>query len=505
MKHFILILTMTLLSGSLLAQIGEPENLGTNVNTEYSEVAPVISPDGKTLFFARKGHPDNLGVMKYYDIWYSELQSDNTWSQAKNIGAPLNNEYSNDIQAISADGSTILIKGYYNEGTYETGKGYSFAQKSGSNWDFPKGIDIEGYEDMVKGAYSSATMSTNQRVIILAFSEEAESKVDDLYVTQKQSNGSWSKPQYITSLNKSDYTETAPFLAADDKTLYFSSNRPGGLGKNDIYITRRLDDTWTNWSEPENIGEPINTSAWDAYYAMPASAEFAYTVSSNNSIGQADIFQVKLQDDFKPDAVVMIYGKVYNGKTEIPMSADVQYNQATTGSELGNISTQPSGEYKIFLPYGQKYTYSPNKTGYIASEEVIDLTEVYSYQEIEQDLYLFPLEAGVKVKLENIFFKKGKSDLLEESYPELNHLYTVMRSNPTLRIQLNGHTDINGSDRALNELSRRRVVAVRGYLVNKGISEDRIETKAFGKTQPITTDPDEQEKNRRVEVEVLAI
>lgn len=505
MKHFILILTVTLFSNAILAQIGEPQNLGSNVNTEYSEVAPVISPDGKTLFFARKGHPDNLGENKYYDIWYSELQSDNSWSLAKNIGAPLNNDYSNDIQAISADGNTILIKGYYSLGIYKTGKGYSFAKKYGSEWEFPEGIDIEDYSSMVKGAYSSATMSTNQNVIILAFSEEADSKVDDIYFTKKQSDGSWSKPKYITSLNTDSYTETAPFLAADDKTLYFSSNRPGGLGKNDIYISRRLDDTWTNWSEPENIGAPINTSAWDAYYSMPASAEYAYTVSSNNSIGQADIFQVKLQDDYKPDAVVMVYGKVYNGKTEVPMSADVQYNKGSDGSELGNTSTQPSGEYKIFLPYGQKYTYSPNKTGFISSEEVIDLTEVYDYQEIEQDLYLFPLEAGVKVELENIFFKKGKSDLLEESYPELNHLYTVMKGNPTLRIQLNGHTDINGSDRALNELSRRRVVAVKGYLVGKGISEDRIETKAFGKTQPLTTDPDEQEKNRRVEVEVLEI
>lgn len=601
MKQFIYILMLTLLSVTVLAQTEELENLGVNINTAYSEISPVISPDGKTLYFVRKYHPDNLGYERRDDIWYSELQSDGTWSQAQNIGKPLNTSSPDGIQAISADGNTVLLRGYYEDGVRKKGNGYSFVQKSDSTWGIPQGIDIEGYREMAQGDRSNATMSTNQDVIILSFSEETDSQINDLYVTQKQDDGSWSRSQYITFLNTDDYTETVPFLAADDKTLYFSSNRSGGLGNNDIYVTHRLDDTWMNWSEPENIGAPINTTAWDAYYTLPASGEYTYTVSYNNSIGRADIFQIKLEDRFKPEAVVMIYGKVYNGKTQVPISATIQYHpvsdstelgkintqitgeytiflpcnekyifrsyktgytaseevidltdvssyqeveqdlylfpqeslkpdtlvmvygkvyngktktpmdatiqyhQASDATELENISTQATGEYKLFLPYGQKYTYSPNKTGFISSETVIDLTTVDTYQEIEQDLYLFPLETGVKIALENIFFKQGKSDLLEESYSELNHLYLVMSNNPTLRVQLNGHTDINGSDRALNGLSKRRVVAVRGYLVGKGISEDRIETKAFGKTQPITIDPDEQEKNRRVEVEVLGI
>jgi len=490
------------------AQDIEVENLGFNVNSEYSEVSPIISPDGKTLFFARKGDPKNEGVDKNYDIWYSTLQADGTWSKAQNIGAPLNNDKSNDVQSISADGNSILVKGYYKNGVFTKGKGYSISRRTSTGWGNPEGIEIDNYENMVKGRFASAALSSNGQVMILAFSETPQSSDDDLYVSFKQ-GGTWSKPKAINQLNTAAYTETAPFIAADGKTLYFASNRPGGLGSNDIYLVKRLDDSWMNWSSPENVGAPINTSNWDAYYTTPASGDYAYTISSNNSLGKSDIMRVKMPEKAQPESVVLIYGTVYNSKTNQPIdiTSSVLYEKLVNGEQAGITSTDAMGNYKIILPYGEKYGYQASANGFLSMDENIDLTNISTYQEIQKDLYLVPLEKGAKVRLNNIFFEQSKADLLAESFPELNRLVSILEQYPTLVIQLNGHTEIFGNERALMTLSKRRVEAVRNYLVKQGINGDRIKTKAFGGSEPITTEntPEARAKNRRVEIEVLDI
>jgi outer membrane protein OmpA-like peptidoglycan-associated protein/Tol biopolymer transport system component len=287
-----------LMSISLSAQ-KLPENLGSAVNSEYSELNPVISPDGRTLYFGRKSHPSNRYGVKgsetisgSQDIWFSEKVGD-TWSSARRLSEVLNRDQYNTILSISPDGQTILLKGAYVNGTYET-RGFSISNKTTGGWSVPVKVDIPGYEQMSKGKNEYAYLSMDGKAILLAFSRKKNSEDDDLYVSFYE-DGRWSRPMDLGESINTKYSETTPFLSADGKTLYFSSDRPGGQGSQDIYLTRRLDDTWQNWRKPQNLGSPINTEEYDAYYSIAAKGDYAYFMSGKASLGKKDIFRLSVE------------------------------------------------------------------------------------------------------------------------------------------------------------------------------------------------------------------
>jgi len=276
------------------------ENLGSAVNSQYSELNPVMAPDGKTLYFGRKSHPQNkfgtIGtetVSGSQDIWYSELMG-GVWSAAKRMPDVLNRDQYNTILSISPDGQTILVKGAYVNGEYET-RGFSISKKTASSWTVPEKLNIPKYEQMSKGKNEYAYLSMDGKILLLAFSEKKNSENDDLYVSFLE-EGEWSKPENLGRKINTDYSETTPFLAADGKTLYFSSNRPGGKGSHDIYMARRIDDNWLNWRTALRLEEPFNTEDYDAYYSLSAKGDYAYFLSGKNSLGKKDIFRFKTED-----------------------------------------------------------------------------------------------------------------------------------------------------------------------------------------------------------------
>lgn len=281
-----------------------PENLGRGVNSEYLELNPVIAPDGKTLYFGRKNHPNNnFGtngsptIAGSQDIWYSIKKDNGEWGHAIRMNNTLNRDQYNTILSISPDGQTILLKGSYINGKYDS-RGFSISNKTKNGWEIPEKIDIPSYQKMSKGLNEYAYMSNDGQKIFLAFSEKKKSDRDDLYISFLGKNGKWSKPQNLGNKINTEYSETTPFLAADGRTLYFSSDRPGGIGSQDIYMTRRLGrDDWTNWSEPVNLGKPINTEKYDAYFSLAAEGNYAYFLSEENSYGKKDIFKIKFGSD----------------------------------------------------------------------------------------------------------------------------------------------------------------------------------------------------------------
>ena len=231
------------------------ENLGAQVNSEYNEINPMIAPDGKTLYFARISHPNNThGDKGSQDIWYSDFdEASKQWGPARRMGFPLNKDEYNCAYSITPDGQTMLIKGQYNSGNYET-RGFSLSKKTASGWSPPQKIDIPNYVNLSKGQFDCGFLSADGKVLLMAFSEKKNSKEDDIYVSFRQKDGSWSKPMDLGPEVNTKFTETTPFLAPDGATLYFSSNRDGGLGSNDIYVTKRVDKTWKHWSKPMNLG-----------------------------------------------------------------------------------------------------------------------------------------------------------------------------------------------------------------------------------------------------------
>jgi hypothetical protein len=220
-------------------------------------------------------------------------------------------------------------------------------------------------------------------------------------------------------------------LAADDKTLYFVSEGHPGFGNADVWMTKRLDDTWTNWSKPVNMGNKINTPDFDAYFSIDASGEYAYFSSAKNSYGRSDVFRIKMPKEAKPDPVVLIYGKVIDQKTNQPIKAKISYEQLPSGKEVGTANTSPEDMvYKIVLPFGENYGFMASADNYYSVTQNLDLSKLEAYQEMEVNLYLAPIQKDEAIRLNNIFFEFGKSVLKEESYPETQSFGKIINRQP---------------------------------------------------------------------------
>lgn len=485
----------------------EFENLGNKVNSEFSEINPIISPDGKILYFVRSNHPENtFGTEASQDIWYSEKNTDDSWEQAKRMQLPFNTARYNGIINVTPDGNALLIRGAFKNGKLY-GNGYSFSYKTATNWTNPEKIKIKSYTSMDVGMSNSAALSNDGKTLILSFCEKYQGTDNNLYVSFLIEGNKWSKPVSLGKNINTSSIESSPFLASDGVTLYFASDRPGSKGSTDIYMTKRLDDSWTNWSEPKNIGDNINSEGGEIYYSIDAAGKYAYIVSDKNTLGERDIVKILLKEEQKPDPVVLVYGNVYNKKTNEPLEAAITYETLGDKSEIVGIarSNPEKGEYKIVLPYGQLYGFSAESKGFMSVSDNIDLRYVEEYKEIKRDLYLVPIEIGQTVRLQNIFFDHNKAILRPESFPELERVVKLMNDNKSMKIEVAGHTDSDGSDEFNQKLSDNRAKAVMEYLVQKNISQSRVVYKGYGESKPIATNDTDEGKqlNRRVEFTVL--
>lgn len=488
------------------------ENLGININSDLPELRPTISADGNLLFFICENHPANTkyrSVPNSQDIWYSKRDSLGNWGEARHMRYPLNTAHYNAVYWISPDNNRMLIRGAFTEGAF-WGKGVSMSHlQPDSAWSAPGMLYIKHYEKYDRDRQSGATMAHDGQTLLLYMTPERGGANNDLYVCFLTGNGTWTEPRSLgKKINLPEYDEMTPYLAADGITLYFSSNRPGGLGDNDIWMTRRLDKTWQKWSEPVNLGSPINTPDWDAFFTLDAGGEYAYLTTSLDTYGGSDIVRVKLMEKEKPDPVVLVSGNVYNAKTKQPLSAALIYETLPDGTEAGNGVSNPSdGSFKIVLPYDKNYLIRATADKFFAQSENLNLDSLVKagYREIHKDLYLFPIEIGQVVRLNNVFFDFDQWDLRPESYVELDRVVKLLNENPAIEIEMSAHTDSKGSDEYNFTLSDNRAKSVKDYILSKGIAESRIISQGYGETKPVATNETDEGRqlNRRVEFKIL--
>ena len=484
-----------------------PDRLSATVNSVYNELKPLVTPDGKTLLFSRQFHPGNTGgVEDPEDIWFSQWNEEKgEWMEAVNMGGPLNTQGPNYISSITPDGNTVIItlgNRYTRNGKMKAG--VSVSTRTSEGWTKPVPFEIINEINLAEKA--NYYLANNREVLLMSVEGDPTFGSRDLYVSFLLDDGRWSEPQNLGSDINTALIEASPFLAPDDKTLYFSSDGYTGYGKKDIYVTRRLDDTWTSWSEPENLGPQINSPEEDAFFNIPPTGEYGY-FSRNFTENNSDIFRFELPKEHQPDAVITVRGVVYNTKTRRPMQARIFYESLPDGKEIGMIQSDPlTGEYQIILPTGKLYGYLAEAAGFVAINANIDLKDTEVYGELTKDLFLVPIEKGAVVRLNNIFFDFDKYVLKEESFPELNRMVEMMKESEELRISVEGHTDNIGTQQYNMVLSERRAQAVVDYLVRNGISADRLVAKGYGKSRPIVSNDDEidgRELNRRVEFKIL--
>ena len=482
--------------------------LGGQINTELDEGSPILSADGKMMCFNRMKNGGSW-TFEQSMAFHSEYdESKKAWTEAKPFSRNINSHNGVHILYLSPDKNTIIINSTYDSlGKSMKGvKGLSVSHRNPSGWSDPENIFIEGLVN--KDRYSSFGMAANNRVLLISVEMDGSYGERDLYVSFLQ-NGKWSPPRNMGPVINSFADESSPCMAPDNVTLYYSSIGKPGYGKSDVFVSRRLDDSWLNWTEPKNLGPEINSKFSDGGMQVDANGQYAYMNLVNEGNGRINICKIELPPSARPKPVVILTGHVYNAQTKKPMSAEVIYENIRNGNPEGITNSGANdGSFVIVLPYGLEYGFTARAKGYIGESQHLNLindTIKKGYQEMSVDLYLTPLIAGQFVKLNNIFFVTADYELMETSYTELDRLVEVMEQNSALQINVEGHTDMGSGgegSKILQTLSENRANAVKDYLIKKGVDGQRIFAIGFGNSKPISKN---QSLNRRVEIKIRSM
>lgn len=450
--------------------ISNAENLGMQINSAFAERLPIISPDGKTLWFARKYHPQNRGDDAHDDIWVSTLQGGNTWSRPINVGAPLNNEEHNFVFSVNPAGDKLWLANEYNSVKKD---GISYSIKNGRTWSRPRNVRInDHYND---GPFVCYHISHDEQVLLMSVTRREGMGENDLYVSFKTKNGEYTKPQSLGTTINSVGDDSSIFLAADGKTIYFSSNGHAGYGGYDMFRSQRLDDSWTRWSKPVNLGKNINSAAHDYNYTIPAKGDYAY-FSRDNASGMSDLFRIKLPEEVQPEPVVFITGQLLDANTKQPIGGVLNYGKEGNRNPNKMVSDD-RGKFAMVLPYGENVDMYAERDGYYAISEQIHLAE--QTEDLDSD-GASPDEPVASASNSDIDKMQLRLNELESDLVTLeNTPQPTYKNRKEKEEKLGQNSRPYASDPALLELQRRYEARL-NYLEN---NTDQITTKGTEKVE----------------------
>jgi len=473
----------------------EPHNLGDSINTNVSEYYPTITIDGGKLIFTRR-------VNNFNEDFYESDRANGVWSRSISLPGNINTNQNEGAQNVSQDGQWLIFTGCnFPEGhgscdlyiSYLTADGWSTPENLGDS------INSEFWE-------SAPSLSPDKRDLYFSSRQPDGFGGSDLYVSHRLLNGRWSTPENLGPTINTVGDEGTPFIHADNQTLYFTSNGHPGYGGDDLFVTRK--GPGGVWSKPENLGYPINTIENEGSLVIAADGKSAYYASDRaDSRGGLDLYSFEMREDIRPARTTWVKGRVFDRKTNKGLPSSVILTDLSTREVISKLQTDETGNYLITLPKGKDYAFNVNRRGYLFYSENFALDkDQQSDSAYHIDIPLQPLEANAAIVLKNIFFESNKYELKRESEAELNEVVQLMKDNPTLRIQINGHTDNSGKATDNQLLSENRAKAVTNYLTTKGIAVARLSYKGFGDAQPVADNatPEGRAKNRRTELSVVS-
>ncbi len=472
-----------------------PINLGDSVNTEHSEYFPSLTINDSLLVFTRRE-----GGGEYF--YKTNITNSDTFTKAVKIAGDINDEPFKGAISVSADGEWMIFAGNIGNNSHDNFDLYiCYATPTG--WSDPQNLGT----NINTGYWESApSLSPDKRVLYFSSNRPGGYGGADLYVSYRDEKGNWSKAVNMGPEINTLGDETAPYMHADNQTLYFTSNGLPGYGGTDIFVMRKGFDGAFNL--PENLGYPINTIENEGSIAVAPNGVNAYYASDRSDTrGGLDLYKFDLRDDVQPYKTLYVKGFVYDKSTNKGLPSNVELIDNNTGKTLMNVQTDETGFYFITLPVKKDYTFAVNRKGFLYFSKLYQLSSKIADSIYKEDIYLQPIELNKITTLKNIQFETNSFLLKEISKVELNKLFQLLTDNPTIKIEVDGHTDNVGKLVDNLKLSTNRAKTVVDYLIEKGIAAQRLQYKGFGATKPIADNANEAGKaaNRRTEFTVIGM
>jgi len=510
-------------------------NLGESINSEADDYNSIFLAGDSIMYFtsrrmhyekAKRSDYDN----KYFENIYASERNGTEWLKANNLGIKVNGQnHHTAALGVSSYGSRLYIY----EGQKDAGNLYESKMKDGQ-WTSPK--PISGKLN-TKFRETSLCISPDQKKLYLVSSNPKLTLGGrDIFVSTKNAQGKWQKPVNIGSKINTPFDEECVNISPDGNTLYFSSKGYNSMGGYDVFRSDKND--LGEWAPPVNLGYPINTPDDELFYSVSPAGKYAYySANRMGTIGLRDIYRllylgaekdfVMLTEDIliagisdtvrkgfltlpniiKIDTTYILTGKVKDGSTGDGVMAQLEFIDADQSQVVATTMSNDTGTYTARLPEGKAYGVEINAKGYLYFLDMVDLSGKEPEVPIQRDFSLEKVEVGTKVVLENIFFETNKATLKPESYPQLEQVLKFLNSNPSVRMELSGHTDNTGSLKLNTNLSQARAESVVKYLVERGVAPSRLDAKGYAFSQPIAPNntAEGRAKNRRVEFKILSM
>jgi outer membrane protein OmpA-like peptidoglycan-associated protein/tetratricopeptide (TPR) repeat protein len=470
----------------------DPVNMGDSINSPVSEYYPTLTIDGSTLIYTRR-------VNNFNEDFYEAEKQQGAWSKARSLPGNINSNQNEGAQNISQDGQWLIFTGCnFPEGHGSCDLYISYLTPDG--WSTP-----ENMADINTDAWESApSLSPDKRDLYFASRQPDGFGGSDIYVSHRLMNGHWSAPENLGPAINTVGDEGTPFIHADNQSLYFTSSGHPGYGGDDLFVTRK--GPKGVWSKPENLGYPINTIENEGSLVIAANGKTAYYASDQaDSRGGLDLYSFELRPDIRPAQTLWVKGKVFDRQTHKGLPSSVILTDLGTQEIISNLQTDETGNYLITLPKGKDYAFNVKRKGYLFFSDNFSLSREQGDTAFNIDIPLQPIETNAAIVLKNIFFDPNQYELKPQSEVELDQVVQLLKDNPTLHIQIGGHTDNSGKVTDNKVLSENRARAVTTYLVTKGIAQTRLSFKGFGDTMPVADNatPEGKAQNRRTELKVI--
>jgi outer membrane protein OmpA-like peptidoglycan-associated protein len=509
---------------------GVVENLGENVNSAWDDYAPAVTANGTLFFTSRRLNTKRLDYMD--DVYRVNHTKDpgtfggNKWEKPEYLSEMINTPESQGAISVSPDGRTLYVALCNEPDGFGSCDIYVAAwNERGTEWtkarnlNNPQGIDrrmMKKVDDFtnVNTSYweSQPSISPNGKTLFFASDRPGGFGGTDIWMSRQNADGTWDRPVNLGPDVNTKGDERTPSISFDGKTLYYASDGfPDGeparaAGGFDLYVTR---NQGSRWSKPMNLGYPVNSKDDDVFISATLTGDTLYFASNRpGGYGGFDLYML-LNPPFPPDAVVNVVGVVTDKETNQPLAATpLTIEDYGTGEIVGKFQSLESGQYQFIVPAGKEYRISAEQKGYIFNSEVFDVPELTTYRRLEKNIELIPIPPVISVPPKTqltVLFDFDKADLRPESKPELDRAIRFILQNPGRRFEISAHTDALGTEEYNLDLSERRAAAVRTYLVKHGVPTDIVVSKGYGKSQPIDTNetPQGRQRNRRVELTVI--